>query len=94
MQGNFSFALSLLTTEPFSTTPQLLIATSYDSEGTCFSKYPEAKDIVDRIRALGAIVYFDVDATKLDKHKKLRSLVYDTVAFNFPHVGELSERIH
>jgi 25S rRNA (uracil2634-N3)-methyltransferase len=82
-----------LTTESILITPPLLITTSYDSEATCFNKYPEAKDIVDRVRALGATVFFDVDATKLGKHKQLRKLVYDTVAFNFPHVGKLSERL-
>lgn len=75
-------------TEAVPVTPSLLIATSYDSESTCFEKYPEARGIVERIRSLGATVYFDVDATKLDKHKDLRKLVYDTVVFNFPHVGE------
>lgn len=87
-QGNFSFAQSLITTDSIPIIPQLLIATSYDSEAECYSKYPDAQGIVERVRAAGVTVHFDVDATKLHKHKELRKLVYDTVAFNFPHVGE------
>lgn len=43
--------------------------------------------IVEKLRARGATVYFEVDATKLDRHKDLKKLTYDTVVFNFPHVG-------
>lgn len=91
--GNFSFGLSLLITPSIPVTPSLLITTSYDSESECYSKYPEAKSIVERIRSLGGTVFFQVDATKLDRHKDLKKMVYDTIAFNFPHVGEIFHSI-
>ncbi|KAF8311073.1 hypothetical protein DL93DRAFT_2211241 [Clavulina sp. PMI_390] len=83
-EGNFSFALSLLSQ---STTWSLIIATAFDSQDECYRKYPDAPDIVKTLRAAGVVVYFNVDATKLDQHKALKKLVIDTIVFNFPHVG-------
>ena len=88
--GNFSFALSLLVTENIPVSPSLLVATCYDSEEVCYSKYPEAKDIVFRLRTLKTTVHFGVDAARLDKHKELKKHTFDLIVFNFPHIGEVS----
>jgi rRNA (uridine-N3-)-methyltransferase BTM5-like len=88
--GNFSFSRSLLITESIPVSPSLLVATSYDSEEVCCSKYPEAKGTVLQLRTLGATVHFGVDATRLDKHKEIKKHTFDNIVFNFPHVGEIS----
>lgn len=46
---------------------------------------------VNAIRAAGATVLFDVDATQLNKCKEVRDAKgrWDRVVFNFPHVGAL-----
>ncbi|KAF9516985.1 hypothetical protein BS47DRAFT_1314831, partial [Hydnum rufescens UP504] len=86
-EGNFSFARSLLISESIPVSPGLLVATCYDSEEVCCSKYPEAKGTVLQLRTLGATVHFGVDATRLDKHKELKKHTFDNIVFNFPHVG-------
>lgn len=85
--GNFSFALSLVTSPKIPVSPALLVTTSYDSEAECFEKYPEAEEIVDKLRAMETTVLFSVDARALEKRKELRGLVFDKLVFNFPHAG-------
>ncbi|KDN52813.1 hypothetical protein K437DRAFT_289771 [Tilletiaria anomala UBC 951] len=94
-EGNFSFALSLLS-PPRSHPPALLLATSYDDESTCYTKYPDAKDIVATIRKIGNrddIVRFGVDAGNLQACKAVVGQAADTrrrwskIYFGFPHVG-------
>ncbi|GAA6064715.1 hypothetical protein JCM10212_000829 [Sporobolomyces blumeae] len=81
-EGNFSFAHSLLlplsTAEAESTsspvplplvTPSLLLATSFDSHKTALEKYPDVESHVEALRAAGATVLFEVDATKLESNK-------------------------
>ncbi|ETS61666.1 hypothetical protein PaG_04164 [Moesziomyces aphidis] len=72
-EANFSFALSLLL-PPRSHPPSQILATAYDSEEECYSKYPDARDNVAQIRRLAGrddIVLFGVDAGQLDKCKQV-----------------------
>ncbi len=67
--GNFSFTLSLLSA-PRNHNPALIVATAYDSEAECYRKYPDAADIVKRIRELANrqdIVQFGVDGGNLER---------------------------
>lgn len=90
-EGNFSFARALLHNPPPSLQhlpPSNVIATAYDSEEECYMKYPEAEGIVQELRATGAEVLFNVDATKLEKCAPLRNKQFDKIVWNFPHAGE------
>ncbi|EST08486.1 protein of unknown function DUF2431 [Kalmanozyma brasiliensis GHG001] len=72
-EANFSFTLSLLL-PPRSHPPSQILATAYDSEQECFSKYPDARENVEKIRRLAGrddIVLFGVDAGQLDKYKQV-----------------------
>lgn len=89
-EGNFSFARALVCNPP----PALqylpasnVVATAYDSEEECFSKYPEAQAIVEELRHKGAEVLFGVDATKLESTSSLRNRKFDKIVWNFPHAG-------
>ncbi|EKM61438.1 uncharacterized protein PHACADRAFT_156688 [Phanerochaete carnosa HHB-10118-sp] len=90
-EGSFSFTRALVSEPP----PALqylpassVVATTYDTEAECFEKYPEAQAIVEEIRAKGAEVFFDVDATKLEKVVTLRNRKFDKIMWNFPHAGK------
>lgn len=67
-----------------------VVATSFDSEDVCYTKYPDAKDIVTKIRALGVPVLFEVDAGDLEAVEEVRKMNggFTKVVFNFPHVGQ------
>ncbi len=72
-EANFSFTLSLLL-PPRSHPPSQILATAYDSEQECYSKYPDARDNVERIRRMAGrddIVLFGVDAGQLEKYKQV-----------------------
>ncbi|CBQ72376.1 conserved hypothetical protein [Sporisorium reilianum SRZ2] len=72
-EANFSFTLSLLVA-PRSHPPSQILATAYDSEQECFSKYPDARENVDKIRRIAGrddIVLFGVDAGQLEKYKQV-----------------------
>ncbi|KAJ9475149.1 25S rRNA (uridine(2634)-N(3))-methyltransferase [Pseudozyma hubeiensis] len=72
-EANFSFTLSLLL-PPRAHPPSNILATAYDSEQECFSKYPDARENVERIRRLAGrddIVLFGVDAGQLEKYKQV-----------------------
>lgn len=72
-EANFSFTLSLLL-PPRSHPPSQILATAYDSEQECFSKYPDARDNVDKIRRIAGrddVVLFGVDAGQLEKYKQV-----------------------
>ena len=89
-EGNFSFARALIVDPPSSLehlVPTNVTATSYDSEETCFSKYPDAEDIVSTLRQRGAEVLFGIDATKLQRHPVLKERRWDRIVWNFPHAG-------
>ncbi|KAJ9121026.1 hypothetical protein QFC24_005007 [Naganishia onofrii] len=86
-EGNFSYALSLLS-PPHSHPAHLVLATAYDSEQVCYQKYPDAEDHVRAIRERGARVEFAVDAGKLGKCKAVgRGARWSRIVFNFPHAG-------
>ncbi|CDW96813.1 hypothetical protein, partial [Sporisorium scitamineum] len=54
--------------------PSQILATAYDSEQECFSKYPDARDNVEKIRRIADrddIVLFGVDAGQLEKYKQV-----------------------
>ena len=90
-EGNFSFAHALVFDPPPSLQylpPASVVATAYDSEEECFSKYPEAREIVQSLRAKGVEVLFSVDATKLEKHHTLKHRKFDKAIWNFPHAGK------
>lgn len=89
-EGNFSFARSLIRDAPAplqDLPPSNVTATSYDSEEGCYLKYPESQEIVSFLRSQGVEVIFDVDATRLEKHPRLKGRKWDRISFNFPHAG-------
>ena len=90
-EGNFSFTAALALNPP----PILqylpagnITATAYDSEEECYSKYPDAQNIVQQLREKGVEVVFGVDATKLEKCAPLKGRKYDKIMWNFPHAGK------
>ncbi|KAI0726130.1 hypothetical protein C8Q72DRAFT_539267 [Fomitopsis betulina] len=90
-EGNFSFARALFFNPPSVLEflpPGSVTATAYDSEDECYSKYPEAKEIVSALRQKGVQVLFDVDATKLENCVALKGTTWDKVVWNFPHAGK------
>ena len=89
-EGNFSFARALLSHPSLQyLPPKNMTATSYDSEDTCYNKYPEARQIVEDLRGRGVEVSFSVDATALEKCKSLKGRRWDRVVWNFPHAGAI-----
>jgi hypothetical protein len=90
-EANFSFSLSLLSLPPaFRPLPHHILATTYDDEKTCHAKYPDAKAIIEELRAKGVRVEFGVDAGALEKCKTVGKGRWSKVVFNFPHAGEWS----
>ena len=89
-EGNFSFAVALLQHPP---TPlehhpsANIVATAYDTEEECYSKYPDAEQNVRVLREKGAQVLFSVDATKLERASALKGRAFDRIVWNFPHAG-------
>lgn len=67
--------------------PQNITATAYDTSEECYSKYPEAEMIVEKLKSMGAEVLFGVDGTQLEKSKVLKGRKWDRVVWNFPHAG-------
>ena len=90
-EGNFSFARSLIEdppTELQSLPPANVTATAFDTEEGCYAKYPDAEEIVAKIKERGVNVFFGVDGTKLEKHPSLKGKKWDRIVWNFPHAGE------
>ncbi|OCB87100.1 hypothetical protein A7U60_g5835 [Sanghuangporus baumii] len=88
-EGNFSFARALLSHSSLQyLPPNNVTATSYDSEETCYNKYPDARQIVEDLRRRGVEVLFSVDATALERCKPLKRRRWDRVVWNFPHAGK------
>lgn len=90
--GNFSFALSLFASPSQYALAPNVIATAYDTPEVCFEKYPDAPDIVAKLRELGVLVLFGVDARSLEKCNELKKWSadrggFDKIVFNFPHAG-------
>ena len=87
-EGNFSFAAALLKHPALEHLPPAsVIATAYDSQEECSSKYPDAKASIEYLKARGAEVLFGVDATALEKCKPLKGRNFDRIVWNFPHAG-------
>lgn len=90
-EGNFSFARALLSA-PRCHPPQLVLATSYDTEDECYQKYPDARENVAEIRKIAGphanrVVAFGVDAGALERCPLVRQGEWSKVWFGFPHVG-------
>ena len=89
-EGNFSFAVALLQhpPTPLDHLPSAnIVATAYDTEEECYSKYPDAKQNVRVLREKGAQVLFNVNATRLERTSALKGRAFDRIVWNFPHAG-------
>ncbi|KAK6428593.1 hypothetical protein LTR95_015261 [Oleoguttula sp. CCFEE 5521] len=91
-EGDFSFTRSLVDRHAVCD----LTATCFDSESVLLEKYtPQASEHTSHLVVEGTTVLYDVDATKLDKHKVLtKSARFDKIIFNFPHVGGKSKDVN
>ncbi|KAJ3482957.1 hypothetical protein NLI96_g6632 [Meripilus lineatus] len=90
-EGNFSFARALVVNPPDALQflpPENITATAYDSREECFSKYPDAAQIVEQLSAKGVKIVFGVDATKLENCSVLKNRRFDKIVWNFPHAGK------
>jgi 25S rRNA (uracil2634-N3)-methyltransferase len=86
MIGNFSFAHALC---QLLHTGEHITATCYDSESILHEKYNDAKDHIASIEAMEGTILYDLNATQLHKHKRLKTKTFDKIIFNFPHGNSL-----
>ncbi|KAH7103767.1 hypothetical protein BKA62DRAFT_784672 [Auriculariales sp. MPI-PUGE-AT-0066] len=88
-EGDFSFALALVSDSALAIVPENVIATTLDNEDLLREKYPETvgKNI-EALRHRGVQVLCGVDATKLEACKSLKARTFDKIVWNFPHVGK------
>ena len=87
-EGDFSFAMALASRRG----SRNLVATSFDSLHTVREKYPNSTATVRTLREAGVEVFGGVDCTRLGDHLEVvapegKKLLWDRIAFNFPHVG-------
>jgi len=90
-EGDFSFAMALASRRG----SRNLVATSYDSLHTVKEKYPNSVATVRTLREAGVEVFGGIDCTRLGvdgAHAEVvapegKKLLWDRIAFNFPHVG-------
>ncbi|XP_073458534.1 ferredoxin-fold anticodon-binding domain-containing protein 1 isoform X2 [Aquarana catesbeiana] len=82
-EGNFSYSASLAN---FNQGKDLIVATCYETEDA-ISKQPFSSTNVEQLKKNGALVYFEVDATRLKDYVFLTNHLYDHIIFNFPHCG-------
>jgi 25S rRNA (uracil2634-N3)-methyltransferase len=68
--------------------PANVTATAYDTEDECYTKYPEAVEVVRALREKGVEILFGVNATKLEKCASLKGRRFDRIVWNFPHAGK------
>lgn len=88
-EGDFSFAVALVSHLSLGIVPENVVATTLDHEDALAAKYPEtAASNLQSLRARGVTVLCGVDATKLGACKALRGRLYDRIVWNFPHVGK------
>jgi hypothetical protein len=80
-EGNLSFAKSLLHQQPLAQITQMT-ATTFEN-GKELSQ--DAIEAASWLKSSGAMIVHGVDATRLDK--KFKQFEYDTIIFQFPHVG-------
>ncbi|KAG8532082.1 uncharacterized protein KY384_003719 [Bacidia gigantensis] len=97
-EGDFSFSRALI--DHHSCT--CLCATSFDSQSSSLSKYPQVAATITTIaKAENCKVEYNIDATKLGHpghigsgSKILRRGNWDRIVFNFPHVGGLTKDVN
>ncbi|KAI8455811.1 hypothetical protein BY996DRAFT_7008326 [Phakopsora pachyrhizi] len=88
-EGNFSFSVSLVVYH--SIPGESITATTIDSRSKVLSKYSDASKFLNVLENHKVNVIFELDCTRLEKDKRIKSLKpFDRVIFNFPHLG-LSE---
>ena len=93
-EGNFSFAKALLSHPDLHELPASNItATSNDSESLCAQKYPDSIDIIQFLRSEGVHLYFEIDATAIERCAAFRGLKWNRVVWNYPHSGMSSNFI-
>ena len=63
-----------------------LVASTYEPLDALLERYPQARGSIDSLTALGADVRHGVDSTAIDP-AALPFQRFQTVIFNFPHVG-------
>jgi hypothetical protein len=81
--GDFSFSLAIARSKPLQARHHL-VATSYETETSLTSIYTEGAANIASLRALGVLVLFEVDATKLSNCRELLGRRFDQVVWNFP----------
>jgi len=91
-EGDFSFAMALASRRG----SRNLVATSFDSLHEVKMKYPTAHSTITTLRTAGVQIHGSIDATKLGDHLPVvapegKKLLWDRIAFNFPHVGGSSD---
>lgn len=93
-EGDFSFAASIVEHHGACD----LTATSYESQTSLYEKYdPQAEKHTTYLTDEGQTVLYNIDATKLEKHKSLTRApggLWDVIIFNFPHVGGKSTDVN
>ncbi|KZV99249.1 hypothetical protein EXIGLDRAFT_606023 [Exidia glandulosa HHB12029] len=88
-EGDFSFALALVSHPELAVVPENVVATTLDPEDALTDKYPgTAPGNLAKLRQRGVTVLCGVDATKLGACKALRGRIFDKIVWNFPHVGK------
>jgi hypothetical protein len=101
--GNYSYSRALEQSLEFrqlhSSSPSLsydlLSLTSFDSKESLFDKYPESKSILQLLERNSRIqIHFSIDATQSLNSLVVDEQLFDTVIFNFPHIGIENSQIH
>jgi 25S rRNA (uracil2634-N3)-methyltransferase len=87
-EGNFTFARALtILTHTHRLAASRIVATSLDSRAELLAKYAECEGILSLLERRGVTVLHGVDARTLHEHKKLRTIQFNKIVFNFPHEG-------
>jgi 25S rRNA (uracil2634-N3)-methyltransferase len=97
-EGDFSFSVSLVTHHGCTN----LTATTFETQATLITKHPHtAPANTSLLTSHNQTLLYSIDATKLGKpglvngsHLRKNAGTYDTVWFNFPHVGGKSTDVN
>ena len=91
-EGDFSFAKSIVEHHRCCD----VTATCLDSKDDLYVKYkPQAEENIQYLEGESQTVLYNVDATKLDSIKSLKSSErFDKIIFNFPHIGGKSTDVN
>jgi hypothetical protein len=94
--GNYSYSRALeQTLESNRISYDLLCLTSYDSKEDLFIKYPESNSILNLLQRNSKIqIHYSVDATRSLRYLMADGPLFDSVIFNFPHIGIENSQIH